>query len=521
MALVSKECSKFTENGRTMFRIFGPPGTGKTTSLLNRVDRALEDGVPPEKIAFLAFTRKAANEARERAAARFNLDPDKDLFFFRTLHSLALVMTDIKPSQIMSDEHYSELEKKIGVQITGRKVSYDDSFEALSQGSNPIIALINLARLRKVTLREQYNHSQIWESWTTVEYVEKALYEYKKAYTLYDFTDLLEYFIAMSYKLCPQFELCFLDEAQDLSPMQWDIAHILDENSTKMYVAGDDDQAIYKWSGADVEHFINLPGGSETLSQSYRVPKSIHRLAEDISSKIVRRFPKKYNPKDEEGKVERIFCTTDVDMSEGTWLILSQAGYQLQPIYEELRSAGYLFSFRGRRSISEQISIAVNGWEQLRKGKEVTVKTARVIYGYMNSGSRIKRGYKKIPNLDGSDLINLDTLIDKQGLLATKDMIWSEAMDKIPTTERAYITALLRRGEKFNREPRITASTIHASKGGEADNVVLLTDLSTAAEESLRDDPDSVHRVFYVAVTRSKKNLFIVEPAVAHRGYYL
>ena len=505
-----------------MFRIFGPPGTGKTTNLLNRVDRALESGTPPEKIAFLAFTKKAANEARERAATRFKLDPDKDLFFFRTLHSLALVMTDIRSEQVMSNEHYKELEKKIGITLTGKgSASFDDAFDTISTGSNPIISLINLARLRKVTLREQYNESAVNESWTTVEYVDKCLYEYKQAFGLYDFTDMLDYFIATSDKFCPAFDLCFLDEAQDLSPLQWDIAHILDSRSEKMYVAGDDDQAIYRWAGADVEHFINLNGGSEVLSQSYRVPHEVHKLAESVVSRIGRRFPKKYEPKKTAGKVERIFSTSDVDMSEGDWLILAQAGYQLQPIYEELKSAGYLFNYRGRRSISESISVAVNGWEQLRKGKEVTVKTARTIYNYMSSGARIKRGHKKIPNLEADNLISLDTLIQNHGLLADKCMIWSEAMDKIPTTERAYITALLRRGEKFNREPRITASTIHASKGGEADNVVLLTDLSTAAEHSMQTNPDDVHRVFYVGITRSRENLYLVEPDFTSKSYYL
>ena len=67
-----------------MFRIFGPPGTGKTTKLLNMVDQALSNGVNPQDIAFLAFTRKAAAEAKERAAKRFDLDPDTDLFYFRT-----------------------------------------------------------------------------------------------------------------------------------------------------------------------------------------------------------------------------------------------------------------------------------------------------------------------------------------------------------------------------------------------------------------------------------------------------
>ena len=87
-----------------MFRIFGPPGTGKTTTLLNMVDKALESGVRPMDIAFLAFTKKAATEAKERAAARFGLDPKEDLANFRTLHSLALAMSDIRKDQVMQAE---------------------------------------------------------------------------------------------------------------------------------------------------------------------------------------------------------------------------------------------------------------------------------------------------------------------------------------------------------------------------------------------------------------------------------
>lgn len=506
-----------------MFRIFGPPGTGKTTSLLNRIDQALEQGVAPEKIAFLAFTRKAANEARERAAVRFKLDPEKDLFFFRTIHSLALAMTDIRAEQIMGYQHYKELEKATGVLLSEGASSspVDDDFDINSRTSNPIISLINLARLRKVPLRDQYNQSRVGDSWTTVHYVSEALKNYKQANDVYDFTDLLEYFTLNHDKFCPSFDLCFLDEAQDLSPLQWDIAHVLDHKSKKMFVAGDDDQAIYKWAGADVEHFINLNGDAEILSQSYRVPREVHKLAETVVTRIRRRYPKKYEPKDVKGKVERVYSTSDVDMSKGSWLILAQAGYQLQPIYEELKSSGYLFNYRGRRSIGENLSLAVNGWEGLRKGKKLEARIARIIYSFMSSGSRIARGYKKLPNIEENDLVSLDDLIQNHGLLATKCMIWSEAMDKIPTTERAYVTALLRRGEKFNRAPRISVSTIHASKGGEADNVVLLTDLSPAADQALSENPDEVHRTFYVGITRSRENLYLVEPDLTSRSYYL
>lgn len=505
-----------------MFRIFGPPGTGKTTTLLNMVDEALENGTHPHRIAFLAFTRKAANEAKERAAERFGLDPKKDLIYFRTLHSLALIMSDIRPEQVMQSSNYKELSDAIGVTLGGAKnTSFDEDVPSMVAASDPILGLINLTRLKKSNLREEYNHSNLEADWNTVNFVAKSLQEYKKGLNLYDFTDMLEQFVTHSDRFCPQFDLCFLDEAQDLSALQWDIAHILDKNSKRMYCAGDDDQAIYRWAGADVDQFINLPGGSETLSQSYRVPSDVHRVAEGVVRRINRRFPKKYEPRKERGNVARIDTISALDMSQGSWLILSQAGYQLTPVANDLKSNGYLFNYRGHRSISEKISDAVNGWEQVRRGQEITGDVARKIYSFMSVGDRIKRGFKKLPGLEDTDFVNWDTLTVNFGLLATKEMIWSEAMDKLPEVDRAYITALLRRGEKFNGIPRITASTIHGSKGGEADNVVLFTDISPAADEEMRINPDDMHRVFYVGVTRTKNNLYIVEPEDIARSYDL
>jgi superfamily I DNA/RNA helicase len=486
------------------------------------VDKALEDGIHPNEIAFLAFTRKAANEAKERASVRFNLDPKTDLTYFRTLHSLALAQTSIKFENIMSEQHYKELSNSIGIVLNGtRSTDLYDDLPTASSKKDPILGLINLARLKKVSLREEYNKSSVDIPWNTVDYVNRAFSDYKRNMGLYDFTDMLEMFIAESDKCCPKFKLTFLDEAQDLSALQWDIAHILDKNSERMYCAGDDDQCVFRWSGANVDHFINLEGGSETLEQSYRIPSSVHVVAENVAKRIHRRFPKTYLPRTELGTVQRINTIDALDFSQGNWLILSQAGYHLQAVASNLKSNGYLFNYKGHRSIGEKLSEAVNGWESLRKGKEVSGAVARKIYNYMAAGKRIQRGFKKLPALEDEEFVTLQGLINNHGLLATKDMIWSEAMDKIPETERAYITALLRRGEKFNATPRITASTIHGSKGGEADNVVLLTDLSPAAESEMHINPDDMHRVFYVGVTRARQNLYIVDPEDIGRSYHL
>jgi DNA helicase-2/ATP-dependent DNA helicase PcrA len=505
-----------------MFRIFGPPGTGKTTTLLNMVDEALEAGTHPHQIAFLAFTRKAANEARDRAAERFGLDAKKDLIYFRTLHSLALTMTDIRPENVMQESHFKELSQSIGVPLGGSKSdSFDDDAPSLVASKSPILGLISLARLRKVPLRQQYNESNLAPDWNTVNYVDKCLREYKDSMGLSDFTDMLDEFVRGSDRYCPDFDLCFLDEAQDLSPLQWELAHILDNHSTRMYCAGDDDQAIYRWAGADVDHFINLPGGSETLSQSYRVPRTVHRLAENVAGRITRRFPKRYEPKDEQGKVTWVNSISSLDMSHGSWLILAHAGYHLKPVARDLKSSGYLFDYRGHRSISKKLSDSVNGWEQLRKGGEVSGEIVRKIYSFMSTGKRVARGYKKLTGINDHDTVTMTTLVEYFGLKADKTMIWSEAMDKLPEEDRAYITALLRRGEKFNGNARITVSTIHGAKGGEADNVVLFTDLSPAADNEMRVSPEDMHRVFYVGVTRTKQTLFILDAEDATRRYEL
>ena len=116
----------------------------------------------------------------------------------------------------------------------------------LNRSSDPVLSLISLSTLRKVPLREQYNESRIDTDWNTVAYIAEALKNYKEEFNMYDFTDMLKLFVENGDTCCPNFAVTFLDEAQDLSPLQWDLAHLLDRKSERMYCAGDDDQAIYR-----------------------------------------------------------------------------------------------------------------------------------------------------------------------------------------------------------------------------------------------------------------------------------
>ena len=506
-----------------MLRIFGPPGCGKTTTLLNLVDRALADGVPPHRIAFFAFTRKAASEAKERASERFGLDPRADLPYFRTIHSLAFFLTGLKSEQLMTAVHYQEVERKIGISLVSGETRMHEVEEDLSNSlrkESPILRLITLSRLKKTPLKSEYNLSDLEYTWVEVDYVARSLAQYKKEHNLYDYTDMLELFANSAHETCPEFDLAMIDEAQDLSPLQWDIAHAIEKKSTRMYCAGDDDQAIYKWSGADVDHFINLNGSSEVLKQSYRVPRLIHRIAENISSRMSHRFPKQYLPKQEEGMTKRITGFEELNLEQGSWLFLAQAKFHLAGAQNFLKSQGLFFEYNGGlHSVRLKVRQALEAWRLLQQGKPVIFDLVKTLYSYMTgNGVRIARGHKKIVG-DEEDTFTFEELRDHHGLLVTQDMSWQEALDKIPSVDVAYINALVRRGEDLTQPPRIKLSTIHGAKGGEADNVVLYTDLTAAAEESMERDADSIHRVFYVAVTRSKQNLFIMEPENYSRSY--
>lgn len=503
-----------------MFRIFGPPGTGKTTTLLNLVDKELEKGTQPSEIAFLAFTRKAASEARERAAARFGLDPKQDLPYFRTLHSLAFRLTGLSTDQLMGTENYQELEKRTGFDLTGSGGNNDNVTQSVKRESE-ILRLITLARLKRTTLHDEYHSARLQHSWTEVDYLSRSLQKYKEVNGLFDYTDMLELFIEKGPQICPNFKLCLLDEAQDLSAIQWEIAHILDGKSTKMYCSGDDDQAIYNFAGADIDQFINLPGGAEILEQSYRVPRVIHALASKISSRIHRRYPKKYLPRPEKGHVERISSVDQLDFTKGDWLVVSQAHYQTNPVAEHLKQGGYFFERAGYPSVPLKISTALLAWQKLQKNGLIDLDEAKILYGFMRgNGVRVARGFKTIQG-DESARFSLDQLQQQHGLLATADMEWDTALDRLPDVDKVYCSAILRRGEDFSGVPRIRLSTIHGSKGGEAENVVVFSDLTAAAEEAAQYDNDTLHRIFYVAVTRAKQNLFLVEPNLYQRSYPL
>ena len=102
----------------------------------------------------------------------------------------------------------------------------------------------------------------------------------------------------------------------------------------------------------------------------------------------------------------------------------------------------------------------------------------------------------------------MEELRNKKGL--NTDKVWYEAFDAAAEQKVRYIRRMRENDEQLNKSPRIFLSTIHGVKGGECDNVVLLTDLANKTWEELYVNPDNECRAFYVGVTRTKDNLHIV-----------
>jgi DNA helicase-2/ATP-dependent DNA helicase PcrA len=489
-------------------KIYGPPGTGKTTKLINYAKTFYKLGTPLDKIGYFAFTKKAANEAVNRMLDAYKHLQRKDLKHFRTLHSLAFWKLGMKKSQVMQDEHYEDIGRSLGIEVT----VYSDGQEntGFVDSNSEYFNLINAARIKGLTNEEEYNTDMYSPDLDKrlLEILSEELDNYKDSFKLKDFTDMIEKFNVA--ELCPKYDIVFIDEAQDLSPIQWKMVSIIRENSKYVILAGDDDQAIYGWAGADVKRFQDEPSKKDiVLPYSYRVPKQVQNIANKILERIPddRRIKKNWKARDEEGFVDYITSIEDLPLHKGEWLILARTNDRIDKVKPLLRDMGIYFQLKGRKSFKATLFRSILNYIRWQKGELLSLSEVKDVLEY-------------------SPLLVLDNpteerMYDLKEFQFDSRAPWYDIFTVDPE-ECLYIREMLRNGEKLSKDARVQLSTIHSAKGGEATNVLLILDNTKTIREAIEksfEKADEENRVWYVGVTRTLQNLYIMGAKKEAKGY--
>ena len=534
-------------------RCFGPPGCGKTTRLAKRdIPKAVEK-YGRDKVVVAAFTRAAAREIASR-------EIDVEEKNVGTLHSLCfhqLGCPDLAVKHLKKwNEEYPRYAIK-GDSTAPVDEGGNENFDAPASKGDELFQKMSVLRSRLVP-------EEIWP--VPIQRLKKLWDDFKGQCACYDFHDLIETCLE-EYPLAPgNPAVMFIDEAQDLTPIQFKLARSWGQAMEWFILVGDDDQTLFSWLGADPKNLMDPPVADDMqliLKQSYRVPARVHEVAMEMITRVKVRVPKVYHPKCElfsdehvQGAVEWSMDTwRDIELSitkaeemvksGQSVMFLASCAYMLEPLKENLKSRGIPFHNPYRRRRGDWNPLVGNG--QGVSAKDLL--TGFIGHGEDENFWTVQQLLKWAPFLR----VGENGLIRKQGKAAIKalEQALKDRAEGLHTT-REVLGALLSPGaiepalrrdttwlkdnvlkareaglrfplkvlesrgiDGIENDPKIVIGTVHSVKGAEAQNVFLMPDLSNAAymECQTQDGKDAVHRLFYVGMTRASEKLILLDPA--------
>ncbi|MCH8137340.1 MAG: precorrin-8X methylmutase [Proteobacteria bacterium] len=326
-----------------------------------------------------------------------------------------------------------------------------------------------------------------------------------------DFNDMLMEYIENDYGSSP-IKALFLDEAQDFSKLQWDFISKLCANGVeRLYLAGDDDQAVFTFTGSDEYGFLDFPAEeNEVLTKSWRCPVRVGKQAEQLTARLRRRKPKVVEWQDKPGAVTWAGATCQ-EMPWQRWaqgdqqvMLLARHRRKLWAVRKHLRHMGVPTTMDGKISATKVVEIAII-YHDVKAGREISCHdAARLLwwFGFKRRSDNLRKrtGRSSLDDLKGIDF----------------DTPWISYLSKTRDEEKELAEMriiLVAQGIDILRgKPMIDVSTYHSSKGREADVVVCLTDCSKAVWEEQARNPDGEIRLAYVGLTRTKNECIVLPP---------
>lgn len=520
------------------FRLVGGAGTGKTTELLAILGKLERHGIDdPYRIGFVSFTRAARAEAAGRAAASYGCrasDLEKQ-GWFRTIHSVCYQALD-RPDGMLTDDADSKAFLREEVHQQAAPI---DEEEGASQATpaQAAMAIWTLARNRL----ERFDAIWRWASRCSsdtppLDYCVKIASRYESAKSLHgkrDFVDLLldvaglgispEHGIIerMERGSVPELPVWFFDEQQDASALLDRVCKRLvrSPETRYTYVVGDPFQSIYSFGGADASHFMGWQvDGERVMPRSWRCPKPVHEFGERMLRPCRDYWDRGIAPAEHDGELLRHRQVGDVvstiDPSD-SWLLLARTHFLAVRWQQALDAAGIPWaSTQGGGGWVAPVRHAATQalWTLERRGPITSQDWAGIVKQI--PASLLTRGTKTNYEPQPEAVVELPDLLEHGGTPQLIDTISSGRWRSLIPKSDDYLRAVEKHGEQAVHEPKVKVGTIHSVKGSEADNVAVLTSSSARiAGASSRDRSlaDEERRVAYVAATRARRRLFLVD----------
>ncbi len=301
--------------------------------------------------------------------------------------------------------------------------------------------------------------------------------------------------------------MLFVDESQDLSWLQWAVVRKLAKNVKKLYLAGDDDQTIFRWAGASASLF-NLEPADEirVLPQSYRLPRQVHTLSQKVIKRVKVRQEKEFRPREAEGEYRPIGRLDSTHLDADSTLVLFRNHHRGVSLGLQLEELGVPFLGTHSSLSSPEVMNSLRGWSRIQQNQPIPVAEIRSMLThtlpiYLHEGAKERA--------EGDGEFSATSIFNEPALT----MPFWKVMPKLPRL--GYLQRVVGSSKILGADilsPKILLLSIHQSKGREADTVVLDLELARRTYESYMHEPDDEHRVFYVGVTRAKRRLLTLLP---------